>query len=382
MNSYLYIKIKDKNKEKIILKMRQINVALYEIKADGNNLILKIKEEDYEKIRKYLKTLKVTKLKYTGLRYIKESLKRYRLIFLFMFGSFLLTVASSFFIVDIKIVHDDEEIVSMLLMELEEKGIKKFSFKKSYNEIEKIKKEIKDNHLDKIDWLEISKVGMRYIVRIEERIITPEKIREDYCHVYASKDGLVKKMKIFSGESAVLINDYVKKGDLLISGDIHLNNETVNKTCAYGEVMAEVWYTVNVKVPLKYKEETKTGKKRNNLIINYDGIDHVLLKDRLKDYTSSKKLLFDALGVKVYLRKDEEVEGKVLKYSQDEAEQKALEMAKKKIELTLGDNDKILSQKVLQKTVNDSTIDIDIFIVAEENIAAQIAGEDGDSSDT
>ena len=56
---------------------------------------------------------------------------------------------------------------------------------------------------------------------------------------------------------------YVKKGDLIVSGDILLNENVVSTVCASAKVYAESWYTVNEKIPLKYTKEVVTNKKRN-----------------------------------------------------------------------------------------------------------------------
>ena len=46
---------------------------------------------------------------------------------------------------------------------------------------------------------------------------------------------------------------------------ILLDNEIIDKVCAKGNFYAEVWYEVNIKIPLNYNEKTKTGKKRKNI---------------------------------------------------------------------------------------------------------------------
>lgn len=382
MNDYLYIKIKNKRASDVIIKMRQIGVALYEIKEENNDVFLKINSIDYEKIEKYLKTYKIKKIRYTGKKYIYLSLKRYFIIYLFMLLSVATVVLASFFIVDIKVIHEDEKLVDIILEELAQRGVKKFSFQKSYNTLSKIKKDIKNSHLDLIDWLEIEKKGMKYVVRIEKRVIANIPKEEEYCHVYATKDAIVKKIEVKEGESKVFLNDYVKKGDLLISGDITLNENTVNKVCASGKVYAESWYTVNVKVPIEYKVSNKTGKKRNNIVINYDNRDYVILNDRLKEYESVNKLLFEAFGIKFYQRIDEEKTSIIKKYTTDEAVSKGIEEAKEKVENTLNEGDKIISQKVLQKTINDSTIDIDVFIITQENIAKREIERESDGNDS
>ena len=52
-----------------------------------------------------------------------------------------------------------------------------------------------------------------------------------------------------------------------------------------------------------------------------------------------------------------------------DAENKAMELAKEKVLLSLDEKDEILTEKVLQKSINDSIMNIDIFNTTKENIA-------------
>lgn len=373
MTSYLYIKIKNQPESKIIKKFQELNISIYDLQRKEKYIYIKILAEDYEKLQKYLKTLNFQKVRYTGPDYFKKTFKRYRMIIISLIISVFSVVICSNVIVDIKVIHEDKDLVELITSELEIYNVKKFTFKKSYNYLQKVKAQIKNKHLDKIDWLEINKVGMRYIVRLEERIITSENDLQTYCHVYASKDALVKNVKVTRGEAIVNMNDYVKKGDLLISGDIHLNEEIVNNVCASGTVEAEVWYEINLKVPFDHYETIKTGKKRTNIIVNYNGIDYKLFKDRLDKYEENRKLIFDLLGIKIYLKTDEEIIRKKLVYSQDEVIDNALKLAEQKLKDRLSSDARIVSKKILQNRVIDSTMDIDIFIVVREDISTQVA---------
>lgn len=372
MNSYLYLKVEGYASQKIVRKLTSINVSIFDLQEKNSCVYVKILKDDYEKIEKYLKTIEFKKEKYIGPKYFQKTFMRYRMLFLaIIIGIFMVMIASNI-IVDIDVIHEDEHLVELVTSELENYGVRKFNFRKGYKELQKIKSEIKNKHLDKIDWLEINKVGMKYVVRIEERIITNPEPKKEYCNLYATKDSLITKIKVFKGEAVVSINDYVKKGDLLVTGDIKLNEEVVENVCASGNVYAEVWYEVNIKVPYEYYDLEKTGKKRKNIIINYDGVDHQIFKDRIENYEEKRKIIFDLLGVKIYVKTEEEVIKKKMKYTEEESINKALELAKKKVSLKLKDTDKIISQKILQKRVIDSTMDIDIFIVAEEEITSQV----------
>ena len=367
MNNYLIIKTSVPLKN-VIKKFKEFDIDIYNIDIIEGNNYLKIRYKDYSKIKKYLHYYNFYIVEYIGNIKMLFLLKKYKVIFLFFISSLLLVFFCSNLIVDIKVIHENEGLANLLYDELEKNGIKKFSFKKSFDNINTIKKNIKNNHLDKIDWLEIEKIGMIYVVRVEERIINLKKDKNNYCHVYAKKSGLIKKIIVYAGEKKVNINDYVKKDDLLISGDVLLNEEVKSKTCASGGVDAEVWYQINITIPFDYEKTVYTGKKRHNLIINYNDIDYKLLNDRLDNYESNKSKIFDLLGIKIYLQTDREIRKEVHTYTEDEIINKAIDLAKEKVKLKIGEKDKIIDEKILQKRVIDSKIDLDMLIIAEEDI--------------
>ena len=368
MNNYVIVRFNSISANRLINKLYKLNISIYNISCSDNNVFVKISYNDYLKMQKYLKTLDYKVEKYYGKIAIKLFLKKYNLLILAFFISLIIIIFNSFLIVDINIIHEDSSLVSLIENDLEKYGIKKFMFKKSYKQLQEIKNNIKNNHLDKIEWLEINKVGMKYIIRVEERIINENEHIASFCNVYATKDGIIKSIKTYDGVATVEINDYVKKDDLLIGGDVYLNENIVNKVCANGDIYAEIWYTVHISMPLKYAEKEKTDKKRNNYIINFNGIDSKIFKDRLKQYSSDKQKIFDLLGIKIYKEKQTEVTEKIKNYTEKEAIDKALELANEKVKLKIGKSDTIISQKVLQNSTIDSTMELDIFIITEENI--------------
>ena len=72
---------------------------------------------------------------------------------------------------------------------------------------------------------------------------------------------------------------------------------------------------------------------------------------------------------KLIIVKNSNILKKEKKYSLKDAENKAMELAKEKVLLSLDEKDEILTEKVLQKSINDSIMNIDIFITTKENIA-------------
>jgi hypothetical protein len=75
-------------------------------------------------------------------------------------------------------------------------------------------------------------------------------------------DAVIKKIVAESGVKVKEVNEYVKKGDTIISGSIYLNEEIKEVTKALGEIYGEVWYKISVEYPIinvDKKETVMTG---------------------------------------------------------------------------------------------------------------------------
>lgn len=366
MKNKVWIKSNYKNYYDLVNKISAVSTN-YELVKKKNYLLIKLSFEDYQRLIKYLVSYKFVLVKNTGLLYIKDLIKEH---FIFLLCSIIGLIFLFFLtnvIVDVEILHENSEIISLLDKELKNYGINSLTIKKDYEEISFIKDEILSKYQNELDWLEITTEGMKYVVRAEERIITSVENQEDYCNVYASKSGLVTGINISKGVSLVKIGDYVNEGDILISGDIYFDEENiVDEVCAKGVVTLESWYTVDVSIPFNYFIDELTEQSRYNLMFSYNNKEIRLLKDRVDDYASFYTEIFTLFGYSLYLEKQTEVNRVYYSYSEEEALNQALELAIDNLLLKLNEEDEIIDEKVLKKTVNDSTIDVEIFIITNE----------------
>ena len=365
---YIWIKTKTNNYNKIIFKLKNLEVNIYDIKYEDKYMLFKIKNSDYNKIKKYLISYKFKKVKEIGIFNIKHMLIKYNRFFCAIIFGVVIMFFLSNVIVKVNVIHSKKEIRELVTNALEERGIKRLTLKKGYKELKKIKEEILKEYPRTLEWIEIETDGMNYNVRVEERIITDIDKEEKYCYIVAEKAGVVTKIVTYKGVSNVNINKYVSAGDILISGEVKLNEEVKGNVCASGNVYGEVWYTVSVSLPLNYEEFNRTGKMRYNLMYQDDYNEHVILNSRLNTKEVENITLFSILGKKIYLQKEYETNVKKKKYSEEEALKKGLELALEKINVKLEENEKVLSQKVLKKSINNSKIELDIFTAVEENI--------------
>ena len=362
------VSVKTNNISKLLLKIYEIGVNIKNVKYLKNKIEFEINIDEYLKLSKYLRSYKFKIKSSVGIFLLFSKIKNNKLFLLSIILFIILIYIFSNTIISVKVVHSKKYIRDIVSKSLEEYGIKKLSWKKDYKHLNEIKNKILEKYPENLEWLEIEQVGMSYVVRVEERIITKIKKEKKSCHLIAKKDALITKLKYTSGQELFNKGDYVKQDDILVSGEIKFNDEIKNNVCASGEVMGEVWYESSVKIPLKYKEKEYTGKKRYNFLMNKTKI----FKSRLKNYDTKKKKIFSIFGTDFYILSELEVKYDNKKYSEKEAINKALDLTEEKIKMKLSDKERIISQKVLKNSINDSTMYVEIFSSVEEVISKQV----------
>ena len=370
-NSIYEVKIEGKDIKRFIRTLYRRRIELINIVYDSNSVLIKLDKNNYDRLLeiKTIYEIKLTKL--YGFAKSKFLLNKYKIFLLTLMFGFCFLFFLSNIIFEVEVIHRKEEIRNIIYQELNRYNIKKYKFVIPFSKQEKIVKEILDNNKDKLEWLEIERVGVKYIVRIEERIIN--KISDDLPkrHVVASKDGIIMDIDASSGEIVKKKNDYVKKGDIIISGNITKGEDIKNKVSATGNVYAEVWYTVDVEMPLIYKEEYKTGISKKVLSFTFINKRYSLFNFfgyKNKKVEENVIIKNNLLPIKVSF--DKELELKVIDevYTYEEAESKAVELARNKLQVKLTNNEKILFEKKLKTTQNNSTILVTVFFKVYENI--------------
>ncbi len=365
MNKYLLVKIKGDYLNLFLRKCLNQKIYFKKIKyLKKNEIYCYLKADDYQLLKKTTRNIEFKKIKYIGLYYYFNKLKKNLYLFICLFLGTVLLFFMSNIMLEINILHHDSELRHLIALELEDHGIKKLSYKKSYREIEIIKKDIKEKYKERIEWIEIVPEGMKYTVRIEERILNSKENGIKRCHVVATKDALIKEIISHKGDRVVEINDYVKKGDILINGDITFNNEIKSSVCADGNIYGEVWYRATIKMSLKKINKEITGKENYNFLIN----NHRILKSRFKEYDTLKKRKLSFGGVTFYLVKEKEFKSTEVKLTEEETIKEALNKLDESLKKKNDEKEAILSKNVLKKETNDSTIDLEVFIVAKENV--------------
>lgn len=341
---------------------------------DDNKMTCIINLEDYKNIKRLNYYSKIKIISYVGINKVKEIIKNNIFYIIIFILAFILIDIITSYIVDIEVIHSSSSIRKLIYKELDNNNVKKYSFAYSFNELDKIQQNILNNNKDKLEWISITKDGMKYIIRCEERKIKEINKESGYRNIVAKKDAYITKIISTKGVNLVRSGEYVKKGDVLISGEIKLYEEVKGNTLATGYVYGNVWYNVQLSIPKEENKKEYTGKSRFNININ----DKIFFKNKYKYFSQENIREIKILGLKIKFYKEKEYGYKKHILSDEEVEN----LVNDKIKEKFSNIGTISSQKVLKKEINDSTIDYRVFVICNEIINEYQYYEKGDVSDT
>lgn len=371
MKSKYRLRITGKNLNRFLRMLYKLHIDLLSIEQNHDSCIVEVDFKNYQKLKKIKTSYTIEVIGYKGIAHFRYLIQHYLL-----FGSILLCGFFVLFILthltfEVEVVHTKEEIRHLIEEELKQQGIYKFSWKVSFERQEEIVEKILNKYKDKIEWLEIENVGTKYIVKVEERKLNEEQQEDQPQDIVAKKDGVILKIEAANGTVVKKKNDYVKKGDIIITGVIKNQDTLMTVVPAHGRVFAETWYRSQVEMPLHYKESFLTGKKKTILQISF--LNHKFGLFDFQPFEHSKDVSTNIVSnplIPFSIQKTEQQELKVIDevYDRDEAVEKAQELASQKLEKRLGVNDEIISQKTLKITEKESKIIVEVFFKVKEDI--------------
>ena len=372
LDNIIVLSVKSKNIDRFLTNLYKLNIDIFKVDVlSYKEVIVEIYEKDYNRVKKLSILNKIDIIGFKGMKKNKNKLKYNKtLIFSIIIGLFVLLFLTNI-IFSIEIKHTSSEIREFIKEELNKNGIKRLQFRKSFKELEKIKNNILDNNKDKLEWLEIDRVGTKYIIKLEERKIKNYNIDYKYQDIISNYDAVIKKIVAKSGVKVKEVNEYVNKGDTIISGSIYLNEELKEIVKATGEVYGEVWYKLSVEHPIINDFKEETGNKKSVYSINFFNKSLILFnKNTYKNSYIKKDIILKNNILPISLSKDTIYEQNVISgiYTEAEALLNVRDYANEKMKSMLDDGEYIISDKVLKYSVNSNTIYMDVFYKIYRNI--------------
>ena len=324
--------------KKYLNSLIKYHVGFYKIKEQDDAYFLYVNKDDYEKIKKYFEVYGITLERIYGYQKYINMISEKRIFIITLIMGIIYLYLLSNIIFDVKIISNNEEIVILLKDELERYGIRK------------------------------------YYIHVLERIINNENKEIKYQSVIAKKNAIILEIKSSSGQIIKKVNDYVNKGEVIISGFITKKDEIKNIVRAEGTIYGETWYNIKVELPHTYERKSYTGNFYKELSLSLFNKRVSLKKKKYDNSEYYDNILFSnkILPISLNYSTVYEVKKDYLIYDYGEALLVGMNKAKEKLLETLDKNSKILYQKKLKLYEENSKIVIEVFFKVYENITDYI----------
>lgn len=371
MINYFWIEIKGKNPKKFLMELIKQKICIETVKYKQKSIYLKVSYNEYQKIKKIKTIYEINIIKTCGKQRVINIIKKYKTQIISFILSIVLCIILSKLILVINIDTENKQIKQIIKDTLTENDITLYSKQKSYKELNKISKKIKQNNINKIEWVELSRKGTILNIKVIERVVNDNTKDNNYKDIVASKNGYIKKIYSRKGQLLKNIDDYVKKGDIIISGNIYRNEEVIEKVKAEGRVYAEVWYIIKLNENLTHQklEKEKEGTKR--LILKTNNKEITLFKINKKVKVEKEKQLFKGITCNILIKEQQKEKQIKEKYNTNTLTNILLKKAEKTLKKTLQQDEYIIKQKTLKKYTKNDKMYIEVFFKTYENIAQE-----------
>lgn len=238
--------------------------------------------------------------------------------------------------------------------------------------------------LPELLYINVKKRGTIYTIVATEKQLPLEKNKSGPSHLVAAKSGIIQKMLVKNGQIAVQVNDFVKKGDLLVSGFVNFNDEDENgqdnnkiQLNAEGKVYANTWYDVTVSSNLFTINERLEGNFINHyyLLLGNKGIPLFNFKqihyEHIEEtYRRTQLKLFDR-EFPIFFVKKTIFNKEIIEHirTEDEAKQIAIDHALFDLKQKLGKDADIVKYYILHEVKDNGKVKLRLYVSALENIA-------------
>lgn len=376
INRYKLV-ITGRNPDYFLKKIIKKKINIYDLEKTHKKIYIVVDDVGLDDIRSIKTSYKIQVVGRLGLARVKYVIKKYMLFLIFFVFGIFVNIFLSNIIFDVDVVHSNPYIRELVFNDLKKYGIKKYNFKVSYARKEKIVNKILSDEKNDIEWLEIDSTGTKYIVKVEQRKKNKDKEACARRNIVAKKDAMILGIEATEGEILKKKLDYVKKGDIIVSGVIYNKEKIVAQKCATGKVYGEVWYLVYLDIPVNYREENVTGRVKRQLEIKFLNKEFHLFS-HFKSYKResysiiSNNLLPISLDFASYF----ETKVKSKTYTLDNIEKDAISLATNKLTNKIGEDSEIVSKKVLKKYKKNSKIIVEVFFKVKEDITEYLEYEE------
>ncbi|WMJ23520.1 sporulation protein YqfD [Paludicola sp. MB14-C6] len=178
----------------------------------------------------------------------------------------LIIFISQNFVWEIEVNGNEKVPTSIILDELKDIGIHKWTYIPIINFREKKHEALLK--LPQLSWLSINKSGCKIQVDVSERYIPPVIMDNEPCDIVASKTGQIRYMEVYNGIKMVQPKYTVNQGDVIVSGTFVNQRNEVTYLHSDAKIIAEVQLDKTLKIDIDQLSKEYTGKVKNRYYFN------------------------------------------------------------------------------------------------------------------
>ncbi|MFC4320823.1 sporulation protein YqfD [Litchfieldia salsa] len=382
------VKVTGKGMERFLNECVRQQIDIWNVRKLGTESItFFLHLKDTKKIRPIIRKseCKLIFLNRKGLPFLirKSILNSGFLIGTILFFALIIILSNMVWGIEIKGAKPDTE--HLVLKELKEMGIEKGKMQFTLDKVEDIQRTLTDN-IDQITWVGVELKGTTFHFQVVEKNQPEPPEYFSPRHIVSKKKAVITDIFVEEGKPLVAINDFVNKGDLLVSGEIGQDGEKPEYVPARAQIFGETWYKSTVQVELSTKFNVFTGNHKSKHYLNIGSLSFPIWgfgKIEYKEYREENnqhsvrffKWKLPISYEQVTIREEEAV---VREYTEKEAVQVGKEIGKSHLEDKLEEDATIIGEKVLRQTTNNGKVKLEIYYNVIENIVTTIPLVQGD----
>jgi similar to stage IV sporulation protein len=380
LNGYLVIILKGKRIERLINLSLNKRMQIWNItRYDEQRGKMAISLEDFFRLKPLLKETgcRVRIMGKHGLPFFFRRVRK-RYAFFAGFAAFItLLFVLSNMIWSVEVLGTDK-IPEHKVEEIAKKiGIEPGKFSIMLDDPDKIQKKLMEQ-LPEASWIGFQMNGTKAQIRVVEKVIPEGTPKNNPQHLIARKSAIVRDVFASKGKPLVKPNDFVRKGDILVSGLIG-NDQSPVAVSAQGKVEGEVWYETEVVVPTVQTQAVYTGEDHRNYYLTFWGhpvkvwgFDQISFK-QFETKNESWEPKVRNISIPIGWKEEDMLatETKTTKLNAHDIELLAKEAAKQDILAKMGTGGYIKEEKVLHQRQENDKVYIKMHVVTVEDIAQE-----------
>lgn len=374
------VKVEGRGFERLINHVTRTKLALWNVKQHKKEgITFFISLQDIHKLRKIARQYdcKISFIRGEGFPFL---LKRAGKNGGFIVGIglfFLVGMILSNITWGIEVKGANPETEHKIRLELDKLGIKIGSLHWLNDHPETIQKKLTDR-LENITWIGVELKGTTFHFQVVEKN-EPDKVEESGPReLVAKKKSVIANLFIEKGKPLVKVNQYVDKGQLLVSGVIG-EGENQRLIAATGKVWGKTWYKTDVKYPLESNLLVYNGEELRVQYIRVGKLNIRFWGFKKNDFSQYETELDDhpiyLLGWKLPLsyiektiREKEEIQRSLTK---QEAVEAAKELARMDLKMKIPEDAKVDKEYILHEEVENGKVVLSVYFQVIENIAEE-----------